>query len=165
MVHPMREYQILFVHLSMISICTSLRVIIPMDLLIIGITVIGIIKICTLVSPVENLISCNAEARVELTPVTIMIQSSHQRWVRVYRENSRNAMIGKVKQVIIITIRIISWLREGCGTPRQMRSWETVVATIDVRMAVYEKEMRRIYLAALPKYNLLEHRQIDYFGE
>jgi hypothetical protein len=77
---------------------------------------------------------------VEPTPETIIIQSSHQRYVMAYREKIRNAMIEKVKQVIIMTFRIISRLRDGCGTPMQMRSWETVVATVDVRMTDQERE-------------------------
>jgi hypothetical protein len=58
---------------------------------------------------------------MSLTAATITTQSSHQiRLAITIRDINRRAMIGNVKAPIIIESRIVSFARDGFGTPLQI---------------------------------------------
>jgi hypothetical protein len=66
----------------------------------------------------------------EHTVATTINQSSHQNVATIYLESKRKPIKVKAKADMIITVRMISALREGTGRPLQMRFWETNVAAV-----------------------------------
>jgi hypothetical protein len=83
----------------------------------IGMTVIGIIMIYLNLSRlVPEMFPC-----IRLTAPSPTAQSSHPSLfaTRLLEKNLKK-MIGKVTAAMIITSRMISPLREGCGTPSQI---------------------------------------------
>ena len=70
----------------------------------------------------------------ELTAATTTTQSSHQIPATMYLEVILKNMTGNVIAVLIMTTRMISLLRDGGGTPSQMRLCETLAETIIFRI-------------------------------
>jgi hypothetical protein len=68
--------------------------------------------------------------RSELTTATTTTQSSHQIPPTMYLEVILKNMTGNVIAVLIMTTHMISLLRDGCGTPLQIRFCETLAETI-----------------------------------